>query len=68
MSIYTGSTITDVGNLLLRQLISSGHKEGSVREWSHEIILKPNSKYLIRVSKVDSGTDAITYHLDWYEG
>ena len=68
LSVYTGSTITDVGNLLLRQLISSGHKEGSAREWNHEIILKPNSKYLLRVSKVDSGTDAITYHLDWYEG
>jgi len=67
VSLFTSPTITGDGTLLWRsKLGDSGNPAGSLQT-SQELIAKDNENYLLRITKVTSGTHYIDYDFFWYE-
>lgn len=66
--ISTSPSVSVDGTSIFRAALTTGHKEGAVDTREEEYILKPNSKYLLRYTKVDSGTNRLSYKFTWYEG
>ena len=65
--IYSGPTVTATGSVFIRYKIGAGRTGGSSSA-ENEVILKPNTKYLIRLtSNVTGATNTIDYLADWYE-
>lgn len=67
MTVYLGPTISSVGTLLATVLAPVGKTEVlviSVERDDHEIVLKKNTKYLLRYTTSEAGI--LTNHFDWY--
>ena len=69
-SVYTGPTITNIGNQIGETILPStgGGNSGAVGilaggEW----VLKPNSKYLIRFTNEDTQPTDVVFTFFWYE-
>lgn len=66
-AIYSAPTVTATGTVFVRYKIGAG-KTGGSSTAENEIILKANTKYLIRLtSNVTGSTNTIDYLADWYE-
>jgi len=59
-------TITDVGDLICVGHFGSGNNKGAEARSEAEIVLKQNTKYLLRINSEVNSND-ITTNLDWYE-
>lgn len=64
---YDGPTITSLGTMISASLLSSSHLVGGSANRDNEIILKPNTKYLFRVTKSNEATDQVGTSMSWYE-
>jgi hypothetical protein len=60
-------TVTSVGTLLGSGIFGSGNKQGGGLRDSNEFILKPNSKYLVRVTNNTALANWYDWQFDWYE-
>lgn len=60
-------TVTVLGTQITSWKIGSGTATGGVGGTRAERILKQNTKYLVRFTKLAAGTDYINYLFDWYE-
>lgn len=66
-TIYSGPTVTNTGTNFIRYKIGAG-KTGGSSTAENEVILKANTKYLIRLtSNVTGSVNTIDYLADWYE-
>lgn len=66
-AIYTAPTVTSTGTVFIRYKLGAG-KTGGSSSAENEVILKPNTKYLIRLTNNVTGTvNTIDYLADWYE-
>ena len=65
---HTPTSIT-TGNTIIRHThLGSGKNWGGGSRSTHEIILKQNTKYLIRITNVATpATNYVSLKLDWYE-
>lgn len=67
-SIYSSPTITSVGNVIVRYKLGAGRSAGSAASAENEVVLKPSTKYLIRLTNnVTGATNTIDFLSDWYE-
>lgn len=66
--IYYSPTITTVGNLLAEAKYGAGRNSagGGVRD-VEEILLKRNTKYLVRITEQNISDTQINWGFDWYE-
>jgi len=67
VSIYHTPTVTDVGTLIAGYKTGSGNKVGGEIRGSNELILKQNTKYLIRLTNDTALNNWVDYLADWYE-
>ena len=67
LTLYHTPTVTVSGTTIKMERTGSGSSVGGGSESYHEWILKQNTKYLMRFSKVGAGTHYISLKLWWYE-
>lgn len=65
VTVLDTPTVTAVGTLLLEEHFGSGRQTGGETRSEGEFVLKPNTKYLIRITSEANGND-ISWHLHWY--
>ena len=65
--VYTSSTISGVGTLLLNRHWGSGNQIGGEHRGTNEFLLKQNEKYLVRVNNAAGGNNQINTEFEWYE-
>lgn len=66
-AIYAAPTVTSAGTVFIRYKLGAG-KTGGSSSAENEVILKANTKYLIRLTSNVTGTvNTIDYLADWYE-
>ena len=65
--VTVGPTLTDDGTLIWSTKVGSGRQSGGTSREGVEIILKEDTEYLVRVSKIAAGTLWFDYLFDWYE-
>lgn len=66
--IYYNPTITDSGNLLAENIFGAGkNSNGGGSRDTEEIILKQNTKYLLRITEQNLDSTYINWIIDWYE-
>ena len=68
-AITIGPTVTDVGTLVLKQILigGSGKKAGGGDVGSSNLILKPLTSYLIRLTNVNGTAHAAEVIVEWSE-
>jgi hypothetical protein len=68
-AITIGPTVTNVGTLVLKQILlgGSGKKAGGGDIGSSNVILKPLTSYLIRLTNVNSTAHAAEVIVEWAE-
>lgn len=66
-SVYLNPTVTDPGDLIVSGYFGSGKRVGGGTRDSEEILLKQNTKYLIRVTEQNILATQVNIELDWYE-
>jgi len=66
-AISTGPTVTAVGTQISAGLLSASVRQGGSEDWSHEMLLKASTKYLLRFTKVGTGSCTLEHHFNWYE-
>jgi len=64
---YHTPTITDLGDELGAGIFGSGKSQGGGLRDSNEIVLAPNTKYLIRVTNNTVSSNWYDWQFDWYE-
>lgn len=66
--VYHTPTVTGVGTQIKAVVIGSGllRESGEYRQ-EHELVLKQNTKYLIRVTNATASDNLFDYHFSWYE-
>jgi len=67
VTLYSGPTVTDVGDEIWATKIGSSRNDTEGSRNDDEWVLKQNTKYLLRVVKVATGTHWFAYNLEWYE-
>lgn len=65
--IYDTPTITADGTLLHTIRLGSGKTTGGGARDSEEIILKQNTKYLLRITEPNVANTHVNWNFDWYE-
>lgn len=65
--LYTGPTVTTTGTQISAYKTGSGKLTGGESRASAELILKQNTKYLIRVTNDTVSNNWVDYLADWYE-
>lgn len=68
-AITVGPTVTNVGTLVLKQILLGGvgKKAGGGDIGASNLILKPLTSYLVRLTNVNSTDHAAEIILEWYE-
>lgn len=67
-SLYSSPTITSTGNVIVRYKLGAGRSAGGAASAENEVVLKPSTKYLIRITNnVTGATNTIDFLADWYE-
>ena len=67
ITAYTGPTVTTTGTAIARYKYGSGKSTGGAARASAELVLKQNTKYLIRVVNDTVTSNWCDYLADWYE-
>jgi hypothetical protein len=65
--VYSAPTVTSPGNKLSAYKTGAGKLAGGEARATQEIVLKQNSKYLIRVTNDTTSNNWFDYLADWYE-
>jgi ribosomal protein L35 len=65
--VYEGPTVTSVGTLLYSMAVGVGRGVGGSTRDDEEILLKQNTKYLLRITEANIANTIINWSLDWYE-
>lgn len=65
--VYEDPTITATGNLLWSLSLGAGRNVGGASRDNEEVILKKNTKYLLRITEDNVAATNINWNLDWYE-
>ena len=65
--IYNSPTVTSVGTMLFSSYMGGGKGIGGRARDIEEIILKQNTKYLLRMTEQNIAVTVINWVLDWYE-
>lgn len=65
--LYDAPTVTNPGSLVVSGYAGAGRNVGGGVRDTEEIILKRNTKYLIRVTEQDVVATPVNINLDWYE-
>jgi hypothetical protein len=60
-------TVTDLGVVIGAGIFGSGNKAGGSTRDSSEFVLKPNTKYLMRVTNNTAQDNWYDWFFDWYE-
>ena len=63
----TPTSITEGTTILRSRHIGSGKTTGGGSRGQHEFILKPNTKYLFRLTNATTGNNFMSVEFDWYE-
>ena len=66
-TFYHTPTVTDLGVVIGAGIFGSGNKAGGSTRDSNEFVLKPNTKYLMRVTNNTSVANWYDWFFDWYE-
>lgn len=66
-NFYHTPTVTNVGTLIGRGIFGSGKQAGGSIRDSNEFVLKPNKKYLLRVTNNTVSDNWYDWFFDWYE-
>jgi len=66
-TFYHTPTVTAVGTLIGQGVFGSGNKGGGTLRDSSEFVLKPSTKYMIRVTNNTSIANWYDWFFDWYE-
>jgi hypothetical protein len=64
---YAAPTITDDGTAIYTYRLGSGKTVGGGARDSEEIVLKQNTKYLLRITEPNVANTNINWVFDWYE-
>jgi len=67
LSVYHTPTVTSVGTLISSVIIGSGKGIGGSNRETSEIILKQNTKYLVRITEQNITDTFVNVLFDWYE-
>jgi hypothetical protein len=67
LAVSSGPTVTAIGTQIAKHLMSTAAKAGGDVSRENELILKLNTKYILRFTKVDSGAGNLEIDLNWYE-
>jgi len=67
LKIFTNPTITNVGTYGGKNLVGSGNKIGGDIRGNSELILKPNEKYIFRITNKGSVSNIVNCNFDWYD-
>ena len=68
MLVFHTPTVSAVGTLLEQDQKGSGNKFGNIaNRASEEIMLKRNTKYLIRMTNITANNNLFNWTIDWYE-
>jgi len=65
--IYNNPTVTNVGTLLYTYYIGTGKGVGDEARDVEEIVLKQNTKYLLRMVEQNLGATVVGWTMNWYE-
>lgn len=68
LEIYEIPTVTDYGSRLYTFMLGAGKRSdgGSARD-AEEILLKPNTKYVLQVTEQNVAATNVNFAFDWYE-
>jgi len=68
MLVYHTPTITGIGTLLTEKNMGAGKAQGgSLSRGDKELILKQNTKYLVRITNNTTSNNWFNYDFEWYE-
>lgn len=68
LQCFDAPTVTDDGTLMWAAKVGSGRSDTGVSPgFNYEIIVKPNTTYMFRITKATSGTHWIDTDFFWYE-
>ena len=65
--VYAIPTVTIDGNLVAAYSVGAGKKSGGESRANNELILKQNTKYLIKIVNGVTTANNVDYLADWYE-
>ena len=65
--VFDNPVVTGVGTLLYNMYLGSGKTSGGGVRDNEEILLKQNTKYLLRIIEPNIAATNINWVLDWYE-
>lgn len=67
LAIYSGPTITALGTLIYSGVLGSTNKEGGDHGFPFELVLKRNTRYVLRLTHIPAGTHWLNTLVSWYE-
>jgi len=67
VTFYHTPTVTATGTLIGQGIFGSGKSAGGQIRDSNEFVLKPNTKYMLRVTNNTVTANWYDYFFDWYE-
>lgn len=67
LTITSSPTVTAVGTHLISWKTGTGNKTGGLGASRNEMLMKRNTTYLLRITRVPAGTGWAEYSMNWYE-